>query len=87
MYSAPVFVFSFFPPSPNPTVTTMNWAVVLFGGVIILATVYYVMWGRKLYSPPQETLERFVARSKEMDSEVSESGIAESVTGDEKQSW
>jgi amino acid transporter len=48
----PVFVFSFFPPLPNPSTATMNWAIVMFGGVLILATVYYIAWAKNSYQAP-----------------------------------
>src|SRR5277367_5215303 len=62
IYLLPVFIFSFFPSTPKPTPATMNWAVVMVGGPIILATVYYVVWGRKPFSPPNETVEDYLGR-------------------------
>ncbi len=62
IYIIPVFIFSFFPPTPNPTAATMNWACVMVGGTILLATVYYIIWGRKTYTPPSETIEDFMER-------------------------
>jgi amino acid transporter len=62
VYIIPVFIFSFFPPTPNPTPITMNWAVVMVGGTIVLATAYYIIWGRKTYTPPTETIEDFMDR-------------------------
>jgi amino acid transporter len=62
IYILPLFVFSFFPPTPNPTPITMNWAVVMVGGTIVLATAYYAVWGRKTYTPPTETIEDFMDR-------------------------
>jgi amino acid transporter len=52
----PVFLFSFFPGTPNPTAQTMNWGIIMYGGVIILATVYYMVRGRYHYTPPDETI-------------------------------
>jgi hypothetical protein len=49
----------------------MNWAIVLCGGVTILATGYYFLWGRKQYKPPRETLENYIARSRgDLDDDV-----------------
>jgi amino acid transporter len=62
IYIIPVFIFSFFPPTPNPTAATMNWACVMVGGTVLLATVYYIVWGRKTYTPPSETIEDFMER-------------------------
>jgi amino acid transporter len=62
IYIATVWVFSFFPPMPNPTASTMNWACVMVGGVVLLATVYYIAFGRKTYAPPEETIEEYIER-------------------------
>jgi amino acid transporter len=62
IYIATVWVFSFFPPMPNPTASTMNWACVMVGGVVLLATVYYIAFGRKTYVPPEETIEEYIER-------------------------
>jgi amino acid transporter len=59
-YLVPVFVFSFFPAGPKPTPVTMNWGIVMYGGVIILCTLYYVFQGRKTYSPPTEETKHLV---------------------------
>jgi amino acid transporter len=62
VYIIPIFIFSFFPPTPKPTPITMNWACVMVGGTVVLATGYYVVWGRKTYTPPTETIEDFMDR-------------------------
>jgi hypothetical protein len=62
IYILPLFIFSFFPIAPNPNAPTMNWACVMVGGVALLATIYYVIWGRKVYAPPNETIEDFIER-------------------------
>ena len=64
IYITPIFVFSFFPSAPHPTPVAMNWAVVLVGGVVVLATVYYIAWGWKQYTPPSETAEDIAERYK-----------------------
>ena len=46
------FVLSFFPISPKPSAADMNWAILLFGAVVILATGYYHMKGKYRYVPP-----------------------------------
>ncbi|KAF7197882.1 putative amino-acid permease PB24D3.02c [Pseudocercospora fuligena] len=43
---------SFFPLFAQVTVTTMNWSIVMFGGVTILAVLYYFLHGRKVYTGP-----------------------------------
>jgi amino acid transporter len=62
IYIVPVFIFSFFPPAPKPTAGNMNWAIVMVGGVALLATIYYIIWGRKTYTPPKETIEDYMER-------------------------
>jgi amino acid transporter len=52
VFLLPLFVFAFFPLATNPTPSSMNWGIAMFGGVIVLATVYYVVWGRRIYVPP-----------------------------------
>jgi hypothetical protein len=41
----------------------MNWAVLMVGGVALFATIYYIIWGRKQYSPPNETVEDYIQRA------------------------
>ena len=53
-YLLPVYIFSFFPSVINPTPVTMNWGIVIYGGVIILSTLYYIFRGRFYYQPPKE---------------------------------
>jgi hypothetical protein len=61
IYLAPIFVFSFFPGTPKPTPETMNWGIVMYGGIILFATAYYVIWGRHTYTPPHESIEELMA--------------------------
>lgn len=49
-----LFVMSFFPPIPNPPPSAMNWACVVYGAVVIFATVYYFVSARKHYVGPVE---------------------------------
>jgi amino acid transporter len=65
IYIAPIFVFTFFPPAPNPTTDIFNWGCVMVAGVVILATIYYMIWGRKTYTPPNDTIEDFIERYQE----------------------
>jgi amino acid transporter len=54
----PIFVFVFFPllPLPNLTLSYMNWGIVMYGGVIILSTIYYIIWGRHTFMSPRENV-------------------------------
>jgi len=53
-----VWVLCFFPPIPNPGPKDMNWAVLMYGGVVIFALVYYAVKGRKVYVGPVEYVRR-----------------------------
>lgn len=46
------FVFLLFPAAPNPTPTTMNRAILIYGVAVIFATGYYIMKGRHEYEVP-----------------------------------
>jgi hypothetical protein len=72
VYTIPLIIFSFFPPTTNPTPATMNWAIVMIGGPVVLSTGYYIIWGRTTYAPPPETIEDYMGRSME----EPESGMA-----------
>jgi amino acid transporter len=47
-----IWVFSFFPLTEQVNPTTMNWSVVIFGGVILLSLVYYQLHAKKVYKGP-----------------------------------
>lgn len=53
-----VFVFTFFPGSPSPTPAVMNWAILIFGSVMLFAGVYYVVAARHKYDGPVEYVRR-----------------------------
>lgn len=44
-----VFVLIFFPSHQDPILGDMNWAVLIYGGVLILSAVYFAVKGRKVY--------------------------------------
>lgn len=46
------FVFSFFPMTPNPAVVDMNWAIVMFGALGLLATITYFVSAKNSYVAP-----------------------------------
>ncbi|PYH43481.1 choline transport protein [Aspergillus saccharolyticus JOP 1030-1] len=52
VFSAIVVIFGFWPASSHPTPSDMNYSVAIFGGVLMLAVVYYLGWGRKHYMGP-----------------------------------
>lgn len=55
-----VFVFAFFPPIPDPPTGSMNWAIVVYAGVLLIAGVYYVISARHYYEGPVEYVRKSV---------------------------
>ncbi|KIX00815.1 uncharacterized protein Z518_09880 [Rhinocladiella mackenziei CBS 650.93] len=51
-FCAVVYVFAFFPPVPNPIAAEMNWAIAVYGGMLLLAFTYYVLRARHAYVGP-----------------------------------
>ena len=47
-----ILIFSFFPLTKNVDPSTMNWSVVIFGGVVMVSLGYYVIYARKVYKGP-----------------------------------
>lgn len=47
-----IWFFSFWPPAVNPDAASMNFSVLMTGGVIIFSTVYYVIWAKREYQGP-----------------------------------
>jgi amino acid transporter len=57
-YLFAIYVFAFFPAVVNPSPVEMNYAIVIFGGIILFAVVYYFIYGRKQYIPPVALVKR-----------------------------
>ncbi|KAK4495356.1 hypothetical protein PRZ48_013687 [Zasmidium cellare] len=53
-----VYVFMFFPTTTPTTAEGMNWAIVMFSGIMIIATTYYLVRGHKHYVPPVSLVKR-----------------------------
>ncbi|KAF2464360.1 amino acid transporter [Lindgomyces ingoldianus] len=53
-FLALILVFCFFPPIPNPPASGMNWAIVVYAGVLGIAGVYYLLRARHTYNGPVE---------------------------------
>jgi choline transport protein len=49
-FAAVISVVFFFPGSPDPTAADMNWAIVAFAGLALLALVSWFMGANKRYS-------------------------------------
>ncbi|KAJ9142926.1 Amino acid permease [Pleurostoma richardsiae] len=58
MFLVIVWVFIFFPIEPNPSPVDMNWNAPIFGGTMLFAMAYYLVWGRKTYTSPAELVKR-----------------------------
>ncbi|KAI4219582.1 MAG: hypothetical protein L6R36_008221 [Xanthoria steineri] len=57
-YSIVLIVFAVFPPFQPVSATTMNYAGVIFGAVMLLCTMMWFAYGRKIYwGPVREVLE------------------------------
>ncbi|KAF2724727.1 amino acid transporter [Polychaeton citri CBS 116435] len=57
-YLLPIFVFAFFPPATPVDSQTMNYAVVMFFGIMGFAIIYYFVHGHKEYVPPVALVKR-----------------------------
>lgn len=55
-YVAVAYVFAFFPIGTPVTTETMNWASAVYGGIVIVAVFYYVVYARHIYIPPVSRL-------------------------------
>jgi len=49
-----VWVFMFFPTAPSPGAGGMNWSVVIYGFVVVLFSIYFVVKARHQYAGPVE---------------------------------
>lgn len=52
IFCAIIYVFAFFPATPNPPPIAMNWAIVVYAGVLLLALTYYLFRARHAYIGP-----------------------------------
>lgn len=60
-YLTVTLVFCFFPAVPNPTAASMNWASLMFGGVLVIAFGWYFYRARFEYDGPVEYVRKDVA--------------------------
>lgn len=54
----PIYFFAFWPSAIPVSAKNMNWAVVMYGGVVIWSLVYYAIWGKHTYIGPVEVVKR-----------------------------
>ena len=52
IYTLITVIFTFFPPAVPVTIETMNWSCVVYGGVVIMGILCYVLRGHKTYIGP-----------------------------------
>lgn len=60
MFLVFAFIFAFFPGNPDPTVAQMNWACLMFGGVMIFAVLHYYIQARHVYDGPVEYVRKLL---------------------------
>jgi hypothetical protein len=58
LYVTVACIASFFPVVNSTAVADMNWSVVMFGGVLVIACVDYVFRGKKHYVEPVKHLNK-----------------------------
>jgi choline transport protein len=58
LYVTVACIASFFPVVNSTAVADMNWSVVMFGGVLVIACVYYIFRGKKHYIEPVKHLNK-----------------------------
>lgn len=46
------YIFLFFPAAPNPDLAAMNWAILVYGFVVVFAFAWYFIRGRHEYDGP-----------------------------------
>lgn len=51
-YLSLAIIFTFFPTTKDVNPVNMNWSILVFGAVVILAVVQYVLHGHKIYQAP-----------------------------------
>ena len=52
IYSVIGVIFSFWPGDAKPTLETMNWSIVVSGGMFVFCLIFWVAYGRKVYKGP-----------------------------------
>ena len=58
LFLTPIYFFAFWPPVTPVEPSSMNWAVVMYVGVIIWSLVYYYIWGKYSYVGPVTIVKR-----------------------------
>lgn len=66
VYCAVTTVFFFFPGSPNPAIADMNWAIAVFGVMLVVAVGFWLIKGRATFLRTGDAEER-MAHALEME--------------------
>lgn len=60
VYCVVTTVFFFFPPGPSPSAANMNWAIAVFGVMLVIALGFWMVQGRRTYLRTEEARIRMV---------------------------
>ncbi|PLN79369.1 amino acid permease family protein [Aspergillus taichungensis] len=60
IYCAITTVFFFFPGSPSPAPSDMNWAIAVFGVMLVVAVGFWFVQGRKTYLRTEDALAQMI---------------------------
>lgn len=58
IFITPILFFAFWPTATPVEPAEMNWAVLMYGAVIIWSLGYYAIWGKKSYVGPVTVVKR-----------------------------
>ncbi|CAK7200546.1 hypothetical protein SEUCBS139899_003243 [Sporothrix eucalyptigena] len=73
IYCAITTVFFLFPGSPDPGASDMNYAVAVFGVMMIIATAFWFIRGRKDYLDTRRSAERVIYADNDVSLQISSS--------------
>ncbi|CAK7221678.1 hypothetical protein SBRCBS47491_004610 [Sporothrix bragantina] len=79
IYCAITTVFFLFPGSPNPGASDMNYAIAVFGVMMVIATIFWFVRGRKDYLDTRRSTERVIYAEQDMDLQASSSPDSKTV--------
>ncbi|KAH7253384.1 putative amino acid permease family protein [Fusarium solani] len=60
IYCSITIVFFFFPGTPNPSTGDMNYAIAIFGIMLVVATAFWFIKGRKTFLQTEDGIERII---------------------------
>ncbi|CAK7271015.1 hypothetical protein SEPCBS57363_004399 [Sporothrix epigloea] len=73
IYCAITTVFFLFPGSPNPGASDMNYAIAVFGVMMVIATAFWYIRGRNDYLDTHQSLERVIYADRDVNLQASSS--------------